>query len=295
MVEQKNKLTAEPSVLVTGAAGLLGSYVSRAFMDAGYKVRSVDIAQRDDHNLIVADLTQLNVALDLINDVDHVVHIASLPRPVGYAAEDVYNTNMSLMFNVVEAMERNKINSLIYASSFSTIGLPFANKPPAPDYFPIDSDHDTRALDVYALTKLLGENIIDYWVARTGGNAVSIRMPWVQNPEIFSRDVLPRRGTEDAKLDLWAYIDGRDAARAFVLSAKANLLGHKRFFISARDTYSEIESAKLITEYYPDVPVNKDIHGFSSLLSNEEAKELIGFEPQHSWREYTQLSHGKYV
>lgn len=295
MVKQKNKLTGKPSVLVTGAAGLLGSYVTRAFINAGYKVRGVDIAKRDNLDVVVADLTQLDVALNLINNVDHVVHIASLPRPVGYAAEDVYSTNMSLMFNVVEAMERNKINSLIYASSFSTIGLPFANKPSAPDYFPIDSEHGTRALDVYALTKLLGENIVDYWVARTGGNAVSIRMPWIQDPEIFSRDVLPRRGTEDAKLDLWAYIDARDAARAFVLSAQANLLGHKRFFISARDTYSEIESAKLIAEYYPDVPVNKEIHGFSSLLSNEEAKELIGFEPQQSWREYTQLSHGEYV
>lgn len=295
MVEQKNNLTAGPSVLVTGAAGLLGSYVTRAFMDAGYKVRGVDIAQRDNLDLIIADLTQLDVALNLIKKVDHVVHIASLPRPVGYAAEDVYSTNMSLMFNVVEAMERNKINSLIYASSFSTIGLPFANKPPAPDYLPIDSRHGTKALDIYALTKLLGENIIDYWVARTGGNAMSIRMPWIQDPAIFSRDVLPRRSTEDAKLDLWAYIDGRDAARAFVLAAQANLLGHNRFFISANDTYSEIESAKLITEFYPDVPVKKAINEFSSLLSNEEAKELIGFEPQHSWREYMQLSPGKYL
>lgn len=293
MEEQKNKLKAEPSVLVTGAAGLLGAYVMRAFMGAGYKVTGVDIAQHDKLDVVVADLTQFDVALDVIKNVDHVVHIASLPRPVGFAVEDVYSVNMSLMFNVVEAMERNKINSLIYASSFSTIGLPFANKPLAPDYFPLDSHHVTRALDVYALTKLLGENIVDYWVARTGGNAVSIRMPWIQDAAIFSRDVLPRRDTEDAKLDLWAYIDGRDAARAFVLSAQANLLGHNRFFISANDTYSEVESAELVAKSYPSVRVNKPLEGFTSLLSNEEARALIGFQPQHSWREYTLLNQGK--
>ncbi|MCL8000050.1 NAD(P)-dependent oxidoreductase [Brucella sp. 21LCYQ03] len=293
MTGQKNRITKGESVLVTGAAGLLGTYVTGAFEAAGYEVLGVDIAQRGNLNVVIADLTQLDVALEVIRDVDHVVHIASLPRPVGFAAQDVYHTNMSLMFNVVEAMERNEINSLIYASSFSTIGLPFGNKPPLPDYFPIDAHHSTRALDIYALTKLLGEHIVDYWVARTHGNAVSIRMPWIQDATIFARDVLCRRDTEDAKLDLWAYVDGRDAARAFVLSVQANLMGHSRFFISANDSYSEHPTAELLKEFYPTVPVKEPINDFQSLLSNKEAKMLIGFEPHHSWREYGPFKQGK--
>ncbi|MGN6447092.1 MAG: NAD-dependent epimerase/dehydratase family protein, partial [Brucella intermedia] len=107
MTEQKKKIETAQSVLVTGAAGLLGSYVTHAFKDAGYKVTGVDIAQRDGLDVTVADLTRLDAALELVRNVDHVVHIASLPRPVGYDVQDVYNTNMSLMFNIVEAMERN--------------------------------------------------------------------------------------------------------------------------------------------------------------------------------------------
>lgn len=289
MTEQKNKIETAQSVLVTGAAGLLGSYVTRAFKDADYKVTGVDIAQRDGLDVTVADLTRLDAALELVRNVDHVVHIASLPRPVGYDVQDVYNTNMSLMFNVVEAMERNKINSLIYASSFSTIGLPFANKPLAPDYFPVDSQHPTKAMDVYALTKLLGENIVDYWVARTGGDAISIRMPWIQDTHIFARDVLPRRDTDDAKLDLWAYVDARDAARAFILSSQAKLRGHNRFFISAADTYSKHMSVELIERFYPGVALKEPLEGFASLISNREAEALIGFRPRHSWREYGQF------
>lgn len=293
MTEQKNKITKGESVLVTGAAGLLGTYVTRAFEAAGYEVLGVDITQRGKRKVVIADLTQPGVALEVIRNVDHVVHIASLPRPVGYSAQDVYNTNMSLMFNVVEAIEHNEINSLIYASSFSTIGLPFANNPPLPDYFPIDAHHSTRALDVYALTKLLGENIVDYWVARTHGNAVSIRMPWILDAAIFERDVLCRRDTQDAKLDLWAYVDGRDAARAFVLSVQANILGHNRFFISANDSYSERPTFDLIEKFYPTVPVKEPMTGFRSLLSNDEARMLIGFEPYHSWREYGSSNRGK--
>ena len=239
MTEPKNRTETGKSVLITGAAGLLGSHVARAFRDAGYRVVATDITARDGEDVIVADLMQFDRALELIRDVDHVVHIASLPRPLGYRAEDVYTTNTTLMFNVVEAMERNGINSLLYASSFSVLGLPFAIKPIAPDYFPLDSSHPTRALDVYALTKLMGETTVDYWAARTGGRAVSIRMPWIQHEGIFSRDVLPRRDTSEARLDLWAYIDARDAAHAFVLAAEAALSGHQRYFISAADTYSE--------------------------------------------------------
>lgn len=286
MAELKNAAETAKSVLVTGAAGLLGSYVAQAFRDAGYRVVATDIAARDGADVIAADLMQLDRAVALIRDVDHVVHIASLPRPVGYRTQDVHATNTTLMFNVVEAMERNGINSLLYASSFSVLGLPFGARPVVPDYFPLDSAHATRALDIYALTKLMGETAVDYWVARTGGRGVSLRMPWIQYEGTFSRDVLPRRDTSDARLDLWAYIDARDAARAFVLAAQAGLSGHHRYFISAADTYSERETAALLDEYYPGVPLKEPLDGFSSLISNREAEALTGFRPHHGWREY---------
>lgn len=290
MTAQKNQNETAQSVLVTGATGLLGSHVVRAFKDAGYRVIGLDIAQRDDPDIVVADLTRLDTALELVRDVDHVVHIASLPRPLGYAAEDVYDTNMMLMFNIVEAMERNKINSLIYASSFSVTGFPFANQPIQPAYLPLDAQHPMQALDVYALTKLLGENIVDYWVGRTGGNAVSIRMPWVQTPQIFARDVLPRRDSDDARLDLWAYIDARDAAAAFVQSVQAKLEGHQRFFISAADSYSTHPTADLVQSFYPSVRLNKVLTEYESLICNREAETLIGYQPRHSWRDYDQRS-----
>lgn len=274
------------SVLITGASGLLGAYVAEAFRVAGYDVLATDIAQNSCGNVVIADLKELDTALQLVKNVDHVVHIASLPRPVGYAVEDIYTTNNTLIFNVVEAMERNNINSLIYASSFSVTGLPFANKPVIPPYFPLDSQSPLQAQDIYALTKLLGEQVVEYWVARTGGRAVGIRMPWIQTQELFARDVVPRRDTDEARLDLWAYLDARDAANAFVQSAQANIEGHVKFFAAATDTYSEQQTLALVKKYYPDVALKMPLEGFAGLISNEEAHKYIGFKPVYSWRDY---------
>jgi hypothetical protein len=41
-----------------------------------------------------------------------------------------------------------------------------------------------------------------------------------------------------------------------------------------------------MAEVFPNVPLRALTHEHGTLLSNEKAKALIGYEPQHSWREF---------
>lgn len=271
-------------VIVTGAAGLLGRHVAETFRHSGYEVTALDVTAAE--GVKAVDLTDLDAALAAIGPADCMAHVASLPRPVGYEAEDVFRTNMTLMFNVLTAMEHADIGRMVFASSFSVLGLPFAPKPVDLAYFPIDEHHPPAPQDVYAVTKWLGEEMVDAWVRRTGHAAASIRMPWIQTAESFSEQVKPRREREEAGLDLWAYIDARDAGRAFVQAAEAEISGHERFFISAADTYSEQPTAALIDATYPEVERRADLPGHTALLDNTRAKNLIGFAPEHGWRDY---------
>jgi nucleoside-diphosphate-sugar epimerase len=274
-------------IIVTGAAGLLGRHVAGAYRAAGFVVTALDIDASAIGDVSQADLSDLATAMALIKDADCVAHIASIPRPVGYAAEDVFCTNMTLMFNVLTAMEAAQIPKLIFASSFSVLGLPFAPAPIRLDCLPIDHSHKAQPQDIYAVTKWLGEEMVDAWVRRTANTALSVRMPWIQTPKSFFRDVLARRASDDAYLDLWAYIDARDAAEAFVLATKADTSGHERFFISANDSYSERPTLDLVAEHYGEVQLMTSLDNHSSLLSNERAHDLIGFEPRFSWRDYS--------
>lgn len=275
-------------VIVTGAAGLLGRHVAAAFTGAGYAVTALDIDPRGVRDVQQADLMDPDTARSRIADTDCVAHIASIPRPIGYDPRIVFETNMGLMFNILDAMTEAGVRQLVFASSYSVLGLPFAPRPVDIRYFPIDEDHPAAPQDVYAITKWLGEEMVDAWVRRTGNRAVSIRMPWVQTEDSFVNDVGPRRITGKAYLDLWAYIDARDAAKAFVQSCEARTNGHERFYVSAADTYSETPTQALLEEAYPKVRIKRPFTGYETLISNRRAGELIGFEPVHSWRGYGQ-------
>lgn len=279
-------MTGRNRVVVTGAAGLLGRHVAEIYRNAGFAVTALDRESRGVTGVVEADLMDPDVAIRHIGDADCVAHIASIPRPVGYGAGDVFRTNMTLMFNVLAAMEAGGISRMLFASSFSVLGLPFAPRPVDLKYLPVDEHHPAQPQDVYAVTKWLGEEMVDAWTRRGGGSAVSLRMPWIQTPASFVNEVAKRRLTEDANLDLWAYIDARDAARAFLLAAQAETNGHERFFISAADSYSESPTADLVAARYPGIDLRIPLEGYRTLLSNERAMHLIDFTPQYSWRDY---------
>lgn len=87
---------------------------------------------------------------------------------------------------------------------------------------------------------------------------------------------------------LWVYTDGRDAAQAFRLAVEAQGLEHEPFFVPADDGMTLVPAAELIERYFTHVPVDRDaVEGdYWSLISNRKAKELLGYRPTHSWRQY---------
>lgn len=44
-------------------------------------------------------------------------------------------------------------------------------------------------------------------------------------------------------------------------------------------------SAELVAEHFPDVPVTRPLQGRETLLSIDKARRLLGYDPQHTWRD----------
>lgn len=276
-------------VIVTGSSGFLGRHVAAHLLRAGHAVQGVDAVPPPDaagwpH--VTADLAQLAAALELVRGAEAVVHVAAIPRPTGRTAGDVFHANVASCFNVVEAVRLARIPRLVYASSFSVLGYPFGEPFVPPRVLPITESHPTHAQDAYGLSKWLGEEIVEAAVRGGGLSAVSLRMPWVQSPDTFARQIGPRRETAGSLRDLWSYLDIRDAAEAFRLALGWTGSGHRRLYVAAADTYLREETMPALKRALPEVPLTEPLAGFMGLIDTSLARAVLGFEPRHSWRDY---------
>jgi nucleoside-diphosphate-sugar epimerase len=87
------------------------------------------------------------------------------------------------------------------------------------------------------------------------------------------------------KWNLWGYFDARDAAQAIRRALEAALKGADVFIIANSDTVMSRLTSELLAEVFPDVALKKQLGPNETLLSIEKARRVLGFEPQHSWRD----------
>jgi nucleoside-diphosphate-sugar epimerase len=61
--------------------------------------------------------------------------------------------------------------------------------------------------------------------------------------------------------------------------------GVENLIIAAADTIMNQLSAELLHEVFPDIKLTRDIGAYETLLAIDRARELLGFNPRHSWRD----------
>lgn len=278
-------------VIVTGSSGFLGRHVAVALIAAGHDVLGLDGSRPPDDarwRHVTMDLTDLGATLQLVRNASALVHVAAIPRPSGLAPGSVFRANMTSTYNVIEAAVLSGAARIVYASSMSVLGYPFFERAISPVYLPIDSAHPVGPQDAYALSKWLGEEVVQSAVNRRPElAAVSLRMPWIQTAETFGREISRRRA--EAKLvarDLWGYLDARDAASAFVSAVERPIMGHRRLYISAADTFMDVETMRLVASAYPAAPIRRALPEFDTVFDLGEARAVLDFQPRFGWRQY---------
>ncbi len=277
-------------VVITGSSGLLGRHVAAAFDRAGHTVLGIDAVPPPadaDTAHVTTDVTDLGALIQLVQGAEVLVHVAAIPRPTGRDPGTVFRTNVAATYNAVEAAALAGVRRFVYASSFSVLGYPFFEKPVVPPDLPVDERHPIGAQDAYAVSKWLGEEIVEAAVRRgVLPSAVSLRMPWIQTPQTFYAEVGPRREKAEAARDLWAYLDARDAGDAFLRAAEQPVEQHLRLFLSADDTYMDSPTAPLASRTFPSIRLTKPLLGSAAVIDTTAARTALGWTPHHTWRDY---------
>ncbi|WP_297548202.1 NAD-dependent epimerase/dehydratase family protein [Thermococcus sp.] len=170
-------------VLVTGGAGFIGSHLVDKLMELGHSVRvlddlsagSLDNVRRwlehERFEFIRGDMRNLEVVEKAVKDVEAVFHLAANPevRIGSQSPELLYETNVLITYNLLNAMRDSNVKYLVFTSSSTVYGD--ADVIPTPeDYGPLEP------ISVYGGAKLAAEALISGYAHTFGFRALIFRL-----------------------------------------------------------------------------------------------------------------------
>ena len=160
-------------VLVTGAAGFIGSHLVEVLVENGYTVRAFAHYNSAGHRhnldkispnvaesieIVFGDIADWHAVEHAVSGCDAVCHLAALIGiPYSYVAPVAYvNTNVTGTLNVLEACKRHEVSRLVHISSSEVYGTA--------QYVPIDEKHPLVGQSPYSATKIGADQLADsYW------------------------------------------------------------------------------------------------------------------------------------
>lgn len=287
-------------VVVTGATGKLGRAVVAHLRAVGVDVLAVDrTGGRDPRDVngefLLADLTDYGQVVEAFTGgadehaggVDAVVHLAAVPAPGLMSNSTTFANNSAATYNVFAAARAAGIKRVVWASSETVLGLPFDTPPP---YAPVDEEYAPRPESTYSLNKALEEEMARHF-CRWDPELIMVGLRFSNVMDVEDYAPFPTFDADPQlrRWNLWGYIDARDGARAVERALAHDQPGADVFIIANADTVMTRSSASLMAEVYPDVEIRKELAEHETLLSIDKARRVLGYEPQHSWRDHVDL------
>ncbi|GAC1617247.1 MAG: UDP-glucose 4-epimerase GalE [Candidatus Acidiferrum sp.] len=166
------------NILVTGAAGYIGSICSEVLLARGFGVVALDNLQ-EGHRAAVPSGAQFCLAdLSVREQVEQIFSQHKIDAVMHFAGEALvgksmrepstfYAANIGNGINLLDAMTRHGVNKLIFSSTAATYG--------EPQIIPIPEEHPKVPINPYGKSKLVFEQILADYRGYTGLNYVSLR------------------------------------------------------------------------------------------------------------------------
>ena len=214
------------------------------------------------------------------------MHFAAIPAILVTPDNETFRVNALSTYNVIDAAVKLGIPKVVFASSETTYGICFADGEVKPDYVPVDEEHPTVPHDSYAMSKVVNEATARSFQARTGIDIYGLRINNVIEPHEYATK-FPAFVADPAlrRRNIFAYIDARDLGHMVDRCLHTDGLGYEVFNVSNDDTSVAITSDAVYAQFYDGVPRRRDLVGHETFYANDKAKRLVGFAPQHGWRD----------
>jgi UDP-glucuronate 4-epimerase len=251
------------TILVTGAAGLIGRSVAAQLRARGDQVVAIDRAASGSGETAVQDCDLRDVhrlhALAAATPLDAVIHCGAHSGPM-VARDNPYDlvqVNVVGTANVLELARIAKLRRFVNCSSVSAVGDTGAG--------PVGEDVPLRPSTVYGATKLAAEKITTAYAQEHKLDTVSLRLSWVYGPNRTTTCILrqmvadalagrPTR-TPDSADAYRQYIHADDAAAALICALDAKRLPQRVYNVTGDDYRTMSEIAELVRRILPEADI----------------------------------------
>jgi uronate dehydrogenase len=201
-----------PIILITGAAGRIGTMLRSRLAAPGRTLRLLDltpVVPGPGEEAIEASVTDMDAMTAACRGADAVIHLAGIPGEAPW--ERILDVNINGAYVAFEAARRVGVPRVIYASSNHAVGFTPRARFPVPDYaFPLPDTY-------YGVSKVTGEALAALYNRRYGMDTICVRIL-----SCFERPMSSRM------LATWLSPD--DAARLFEACLSAERPGFRVIF-----------------------------------------------------------------
>jgi UDP-glucose 4-epimerase len=303
------------NVLVTGAAGYIGSICAEFLLARGYHVLALDNLQEGHAAAVPPSATFCLADLGIRAQVEEVFSKHKIDAVMHFAGEALvaksvrepstfYAANIAAGVNLLDAMIRHNVKKLIFSSTAATYG--------EPQTVPIPEDHPKNPINPYGKSKIRFEEILSDYRAYTGLHYATLRyfnaagasaerseahrvethlIPrildaaagFIPQVEVFGTDYPTPDGT-----CVRDYIHVLDIADSHVralesiekISGEAFNVGNSRGFsiLEVLDATERVTGRKIPRKFSPRRPGDPAV----LVASKEKLHRTLGWEAQHS-------------
>ncbi|MBY8342314.1 NAD(P)-dependent oxidoreductase [Streptomyces spinosirectus] len=217
-------MPAPRTVLLTGAAGGLGTLMRDLLPAFGYELRLLDLRPIDgEPDAITADLADRDALREAVRGVDAIIHLAGISLEAPF--EKILAANIEGTYNLYEAAREEGVGRVVFASSNHAVGFTPRpqGEPPFDKSALIPIDTPRRPDTFYGLSKSFGEDLAQLYWDKHGLETVSVRIG-----SCFPEPTSVRM------LSVW--MSPADGARLFHAALTAENVGHTVVYGSSANT-----------------------------------------------------------
>ena len=241
-------------IAVMGGAGYIGSTLLRFFFENDVDFVSIDNLTRGNYKhirdigidgkncLVQGDIRDYQLLEEVCNGSDAIAHLAAIPGLVlcNQDPEEAISVNIFGTDQVLEVARKLDIEKVVFCSSAAVYGKPIQ--------LPVDEQHQSRPLNLYGVTKLAGEKLMEVYHDTYGIDTISLRFGNVFGVGLYTNyeTVIPKfvkQAFDQEPLTIYGdgfssrdFVHVEDIVQAISLALKSEGLGGDAFNVGGTTT-----------------------------------------------------------